>query len=381
MLDFFPPEPVGLKGRASELDVLARHADSTSRIALVGAGGSGKSMLAAALGYRLRPRFDRRLHWFRVGAWDTSTLVEMMALRFGTSRVRERMTRELRDFLSDVPRLVVLDNHENDRAMAGLLEALSDTRATFVLTARRCLLSGVVLFPVTAPLVTTGKIAFPRVKELHDLLRANPLALDVAQALVEARATSVEELARFLEASGVSRVTAIEHEDDLPEVALLVRWAWKKLAPPSRTMLGVLARSEGDHMDEASIGALGRVPRHATRRALAPLLRWHLVQEPMPGRFALHAVVRHAVAKLTRLDPEELARRAMLHYAGLLERSPERLRTEQTHFFAAMDYAQRARELSAILRLDRLADRLEAPLGPSSQASFAARADSSATRP
>jgi hypothetical protein len=291
------------------------------------------------------------------------------------------MTRELRDFLSDVPRLVVLDNHENDRAMAGLLEALSDTRATFVLTARRCLLSGVVLFPVTAPLVTTGKIAFPRVKELHDLLRANPLALDVAQALVEARATSVEELARFLEASGVSRVTAIEHEDDLPEVALLVRWAWKKLAPPSRTMLGVLARSEGDHMDEASIGALGRVPRHATRRALAPLLRWHLVQEPMPGRFALHAVVRHAVAKLTRLDPEELARRAMLHYAGLLERSPERLRTEQTHFFAAMDYAQRARELSAILRLDRLADRLEAPLGPSSQASFAARADSSATRP
>lgn len=135
-------------------------------------------MLAAALGYRLRPRFDRRLHWFRVGAWDTSTLVEMMALRFGTSRVRERMTRELRDFLSDVPRLVVLDNHENDRAMAWLLEALSDTRATFVLTARRCLLSGVVLFPVTAPLVTTGKIAFPRVKELHDLLRANPLALD-----------------------------------------------------------------------------------------------------------------------------------------------------------------------------------------------------------
>jgi hypothetical protein len=277
--------------------------------------------------------------------------------------------------------LVVLDNHENDRAMAGLLEALSDTRATFVLTARRCLLSGVVLFPVTAPLVTTGKIAFPRVKKLHDPLRANPLALDVAQALVEARATSVEELARFLEASGVSRVTAIEHEDDLPEVALLVRWAWKKLAPPSRTMLGVLARSEGDHMDEASIGALGRVPRHATRRALAPLLRWHLVQEPMPGRFALHAVVRHAVAKLTRLDPEELARRAMLHYAGLLDRSPERLRTEQTHFFAAMDYAQRARELSAILRLDRLADRLEAPLGPSSQASFAARADSSATRP
>jgi hypothetical protein len=361
MLDFFPPEPVGLKGRSSELDVLVQHTESAARIALVGAGGSGKSMLAAALGYRLRTKFEGRLHWFRVGAWDTSTLVEMMALRFGTSRVRERMTRELRDFLSETCRFVVLDNHENDRAMAGLLEALSGTRATFVLTARRCLLSGVVLFPVTAPLVTTGKIAFPRVKRLHGLLRANPLALDVADALVASRAISVQDLASYLEASGVTRVTAIEHEDDLPEVALLVQWAWKKLSKPSRTLLGVLARSEGDHMDLGSIAALGRVPSRASREALAPLVRWHLVQEPMPGRFALHAVVRHAVAKLTRLDPEELARRAMHHYANLLEHSAERLAAEQTHFFAAMDYAQRARDMSAILRLDRLADRLEGP--------------------
>ena len=51
----FPPKPRGLKGRATELAVLARTLQEAepARLALVGAGGSGKSMLAAALAYRI----------------------------------------------------------------------------------------------------------------------------------------------------------------------------------------------------------------------------------------------------------------------------------------------------------------------------------------
>src|SRR6478752_9714780 len=46
-----PPPPRGLKGRATELATLAKTIEATAptRLALVGAGGSGKSMLAAAL--------------------------------------------------------------------------------------------------------------------------------------------------------------------------------------------------------------------------------------------------------------------------------------------------------------------------------------------
>src|SRR4029077_10276445 len=112
-----------------------------SKVALVGAGGSGKSVLAAALGHRLAARFQRQLHWFRVGAWDALTLFEMLAYRFGTSADRDVRIDALRAFLvRGGPRLIVLDNHEDDEATARVLDVLSGTPATFVITARRCLL-------------------------------------------------------------------------------------------------------------------------------------------------------------------------------------------------------------------------------------------------
>ena len=137
-----------MKGRAAEVDTLARTIDATrpTRIALVGAGGSGKSMLAAALGHRLSAAFGGRIEWFRSGAWGFYTLSEMLALRFGTERGDNRVER-LRQFLARGPeRLIVLDNHENDLAVARLFEAFSDSKATFVITARRCLLAGSIEF-------------------------------------------------------------------------------------------------------------------------------------------------------------------------------------------------------------------------------------------
>jgi hypothetical protein len=290
-----------------------------------------------------------------VGAWDFRTLAEMLALRFGTSRDRARLVPDLRAMLlGGEPRLIVLDNHEDDRAMARLLDALSGTPVTFVITARRCLLAGVLVFPVTAPLVTSGRTAFPRVTSLTRMLRWNPLALDIADSIVASGEATVCVLAASLEAAGVSRVRVVEHEDDLPEVALLVAWAWKRLGASSRRLLGVLAHVEGDHVDAASLARLARIDGRRTRAALAPLERWHLVQEPMPGRYALHAVVRHAVAKRTRPAPERLFE----HYMGTLETNPERLDMEQTHLFAAMDYAQRCGKLAMVLRVDALLARM-----------------------
>lgn len=351
MDDFFPALPRGLKGRATELATLTRTIDATAptRLALVGAGGSGKSVLAAALGRRLTRRFGGRIHWFRVGAWDFLTLTELLALRFGVTR----SVSSLRAFLAKGERLLVLDNHEDDRAMARLLDALAGTPATFVITARRCLLSGVIVFPVTAPLVTAGRSAFPQVARLTRFLRWNPLALDLADAIVGTRAATVAELESYLWDGGVTRVMAVAHEDDLPEVALLVAWCWRRLGAPSRRLLGVLAHLEGDSADVAALDRLARL-RGRAAAALAPLVRWRLIQEPMPGRYAVHAVIRHAVAPRAQLDQ----RRVFDYYVGLLERSPERLRWEQTHLFSAMDYAHRVGDLRATLRIGRLLDQL-----------------------
>ena len=353
----FPPLPRVMKGRTAELATLTHTIEATAptRLALVGSGGSGKSLLACALGHRVARRFGGRIDWFRVGAWDFRTLAEMLALRFGTSRDRHALVPGIRAFLArGGERFVVLDNHEDDAAMARLLDALSGTPATFVITARRCLLAGVLIFPVTAPLVTSGKSAFPHVARLTRALRWNPLALDIANAIVTSRGASVAALEEFLDAKGVARVKAIDHEDDLPEVALLVAWAWARIGAEGRRMLGVLSHVEGDHMDLESLAKLARV-RSGAKGALATLERWHLVQEPMPGRYAVHAVVRYAVARWTK----PIAGRLFDHYLALLEAHPERLVLEQTHLFAAMDHVQRVGDLSAMLRIDALLNRLD----------------------
>jgi len=358
----FPPAPRGLKGRAGELATLARAIAQTAptRIALVGAGGSGKSMLACALAHRLKARFEGRVHWFRVGPWDFRTLAEMLALRFGTPRDRPRLLPALRAFLMrGGERLIVLDNHEDDHATGRLVDFLAPTPVTTIVTARRCLLAGVLVFPVTAPLVTSGRSAFPRVARLTRLLRWNPLALDIADAITGSGAATAAELEEWLLARGVDRVKVIAHEDDLPEVARLVDWAWPRLDADARRAMAVLAHVEGDHVDLASLDALGRLHGDPSR-AITALARWHLVQEPIAGRFALHAVVRYAVARRTSLSPD----RVFSHYVSLLERDLDRLPWEQTHLFSAMDHAHRTGNLNAMLRVERLLLRLEEAIAP-----------------
>ncbi|HMJ13383.1 MAG TPA: hypothetical protein VK524_18320 [Polyangiaceae bacterium] len=354
----FPPPPRGLKGRSSELSTLSRSITerAPARVALVGSGGSGKSMLACALGHRLKPHFAGRMHWFRVGAWSFQTLSEMLALAFGTTLAYERCWPELLRVLNrSGERLIVLDNHEDDPAMCRLLQALADTPVTVVITARRCLLAGVLIYPVVAPLVSSGQSAFPRVAGLTRLLRWNPLALDIADAIVASRAASLREISAYLEAKHVSRVHVIAHEDDLPEVALLVAWAWPRLSAASRRMLGVLAHTEGDHMDVNSLTQLARAGTRS-REYLQELQRFRLVQEPIRGRFTVHAVVRYAVVQRTKIDANALFE----HYVSLLEREPERLLLEQTHLFAAMEHAHRTNDMHAMLRVNQLLKQLGA---------------------
>ena len=343
-----------MRGRSRELATLARTILSTrpTRIALVGSGGSGKSMLAAALGHRLRSAFGGRIDWFRSADWNFYVLCEMLALRFGTGSGDGREQR-LRRFLARGPeRLIVLDNHENDAAVARLFEAFPDCKATFVITARRCLLAGVWIFPIIAPLATSAESAFPRVATLTRLLRWNPLALDIADSIVASRGATAKALGTFLRDKGVTEVRALAHEDDLPEIALLVDWAWARLGSAARRVLAVLAHVEGDHVDAASLATLARAK--ALGSALHELERWHLVLQPVRERYALHATVRHAILRRTEIDAD----RVFEHYLTLLEHHPERLDLEQSHLFAAMEHASRKNDLYGLLRIEALARRL-----------------------
>jgi hypothetical protein len=359
----FPPPPHPFHGRAAELRTLVAACRSGvhPRIALVGPGGGGKSTLAAALGHRLRAGLAGGVEWLRAGRWDHRTLVDMLAIRLGVplGRLDDRARRvaAVRRRLGARGRtLIVLDNHENDREMARFLDAFAGAPALWVLTARRCLLSGVSVFPVVPPLVTAGGTLFRAVAELTELVRWNPLALDVCDAIVGSGAASVGALRAWLLRRGVARVRPIAHEDDVPEVRALVAWVWPRVGATGRRLLGVMAHVEGDHTAAGSLAALARAGAGEAARALARLRRFRLVQEPLPGRFTLHATVKHAIGQLSRarFDPARAAR----HFVALLEAHPERLDLEQTHLFAALDHAQAASDLRLSLHLDRLMERL-----------------------
>jgi len=172
---------------------------------------------------------------------------------------------------------------------------------------------------------------------------------------VATRAASVKALAGFLRDAGVTRVRALAHEDDLPEIALLVDWAWARLGVSARRVLAVLAHVEGDHVDVESLARLARVAKIGA--ALTELGRWRLVQQPVGERYTLHAVVRYAVARRTKANSD----RVFSHYIRLLERHPERIELEQSHLFAAMEHASRRNDMSALLRIDALTRRLGDP--------------------
>ncbi len=148
---------------------------------------------------------------------------------------------------------------------------------------------------------------------------------------------------------GVARVRVMAHEDDVAEVRLLVEWAWQRLPPPARRILTALAHCPGDHMDGDALAVLARAGRQ-TSAALRKLRAWELVQEPLPGRFALHAVVRYALIEKAAVPQA----RYFDYYVRLLERHPDRFLDEQSHLFAAMDHAQAISSLEKMLRIEAL---------------------------
>ncbi len=326
--------------------------DHPTALALLGGGGSGKSTLAAALGHRLMRHFKRRVAWIRIGGWDPVTVLEMIAFGLGQAP-GERPEHAVRQAIGSTPALLVLDNHESDAATAAVLRRLRGLPVSWVLTARRCLLGGITIFPVVPPLIERREILFPRVARLTPILRWNAVALDLADGLVAARRATVVELALALSKAGVDRVVPMAHEDDIPEVRAIVMAALARLGPAEKRILATLASSRGDAISTSALLSISRTGA-AGPEALRTLRSIRMVQEPLAGRYTLHATVRAALERVLKLDPSRVVSFYLRHF----EAEPQRVAEDPTQLFALMDWAQEGGDVGQIVRVHALGEAL-----------------------
>jgi tetratricopeptide (TPR) repeat protein len=163
-------------------------------------------------------------------------------------------------------------------------------------------------------------------------VRAEPAATDdivrmcarlpLALAIVAARAAIHPQFSLAVLADQLRQTRGLEAFDDHDEstdVRAVFSWSYQILGPPVARLFRLLGLHPGPHLTVASTASLAGVTRREALRALAELARANLIEEPVPGRYAFHDLLRAYAGELVQgLDaPDErraAVRRMLDHY-------------------------------------------------------------------
>ncbi|SNX66223.1 DNA-binding SARP family transcriptional activator [Streptomyces sp. TLI_55] len=157
------------------------------------------------------------------------------------------------------------------------------------------------------------------VRMIVELCAGLPLALAVTAARAAGRpAFPLAALAAEL-AEGHGSLDAFTDTDQVADVRTVLSWSYQALSPAAARLFRLLALHPGPDVSPAAAASLAGLGLPATRNLLTELVHTRLVDEPAPGRYASHDLLRaHAGELAAEMDsPEELtaARRRMLdHY-------------------------------------------------------------------
>ncbi|MFD7653033.1 BTAD domain-containing putative transcriptional regulator [Actinosynnema sp. NPDC059797] len=361
-----PADVRSFTGRQAELAALDRLAADTRAagvVAITGMGGLGKTALAVHWAHRRAADFpDGRLFVdLRGFDHDTPPLTPRQALTHllgalgaPPERIPAALDQQValyRSLLADRRALVVLDNAAD---VAQVRPLLPSGPGNFVLVTGRNDLRGLlalndaalVRLDVLAPaegLDLLRRILGPaRVDaeaaasaELVEVCGGLPLALRVAAATMAAEGGAAADCVAALKSG--DRLSGLEIPGD-PASAVRVTFhlSYRALTPSARRLFRLLGVAPCRDFTAEAAAALTGTGLDGARRASAELLRAHLLEQPRPGRFVLHDLLRlHAEACATTEESEEDRRLAVtrlldfyLHNADRADRVSRRSRTQ-----------------------------------------------------
>jgi len=343
-----PSDLAGFTGRRRELDLLNRLLLGSERkpptvlIATVsGTAGVGKTTLAVHWAHQVRHRFPDGQLYVNLRGYDplgrVMTPVEAIrgfldALGVSAGRTLGDLSAKVglyRSLLSDKRILVVLDNARDTDQVRPLLPGSAS--AVVIVTSRNGL-TGLVATagaePVTVDLMSTmearellaRRLGNDRVAAelaaadaiIHSCARL-PLALTIAAARARQTGFPLASVAAML-ADGDRRLDALDAGDPNAQVRSVFSWSYDALRPASARLFRLLGQHPGPDTGAPAAASLIGQPLPETRRLLAELARAHLLEEPVPGRYSFHDLLRAYAADLTRGKEPEALDRLLDHY-------------------------------------------------------------------
>ncbi|WP_177229626.1 AfsR/SARP family transcriptional regulator [Lentzea albida] len=331
-----PAAPKPFTGRALELAELDQA--PTGVVVITGTGGVGKTSLAVHWAHRAAERFPDgqlyvNLHGFGPSGAAVSpgdaVLRFLAALDVPRAQVPHDLAGQsalLRDALADKRVLMLLDNATDTDQIEPLLPRTPSTHV--VITSRTA------LKPAHAHALPLGLLPPDDARELlaarigHDRARAEPDAVDtvvrrcarlpLALAVAGARAATQPEFPLAALADELADLDAFADDDDVTaDLRSVFSHSCKALSPAALRLFRLLGLMPGPDIGLAGAASLAGLDVGEARALLGELARANLVDEPEPGRFTCHDLLRDYAAELAQDGERDEALHRLLDHLAL----------------------------------------------------------------
>lgn len=326
-----PSDLPGFVGRETQLQqasALVPEGDAPSATVVIGGtAGVGKTAFAVHWARRIAPRFPDGQLYLNLRGFDPvgapvppaqalRTLLEALGVPpRELPEDQDVLAARLRTVLTGRRVLILLDNARDAGQIRPLLPGAP---GCLVIVTSRNRLGGLVAVDGARPLrldVLTARegrdlllrrlgaervAAEPEaVREIVELCARLPLALAVAAARAADRtAFPLAALADEL-AEGHGSLDAFTDADQAADVRAVLSWSYHALSPAAARLFRLLVLHPGPDVSLPAAASLAGLGTAATRSLLAELVHAHLVDEPAPGRYAWHDLLRAYAAELS----------------------------------------------------------------------------------